>query len=67
MLTIHISEMKLAAITAIYKLEDENELKEILAHLNKLINEPKTGVYNLSKHIEKVNEQYADTLKKLAQ
>ena len=61
-----ITEMKLVAIAEINKLEDENEIIKILEHLNKFKNNPKTQVYNLSTHVEKVNKRYAETLKKLA-
>lgn len=58
-----VAELKLVAIAEISKLEDENDLKEILDHLNKLKTEPKPLVNNLSQHFDKVNAQYYKTLK----
>jgi hypothetical protein len=59
--------MKLAAINEISKLEDENEVKEILEHLAKLSATKDSITLNLSQHYNKVKEQYGNVLKKLAQ
>ena len=63
-----ISEMKLIAINEITKLENENAVKEILDHLekiNKVIDLAKP--LNLFQHYDKIKEQYSTTLQKLAQ
>ncbi len=62
-----VAEMKLAAINEISKLEDENEVKEILEHLAKLSATKDSTALNLSQHYSKVKEQYSNVLKKLAQ
>jgi hypothetical protein len=58
-----IAEMKLAAITEISQLNDEQELKE---HLSRLSLEKKEQELNLFQHYDKVKEQYHDVLAKLA-
>ena len=50
-----ISEMKLIAINEIAKLEDENSVKEILMHLEKISSgEATSKSFNLYKHFELV-------------
>ena len=63
-----ISEMKLIAINEITKLENENEVKEILDHLAKINSgTDSTKSMNLFQHYDKIKEQYSSTLQKLAQ
>lgn len=63
-----ISEMKLVAINEIAKLEDENAVKEILMHLEKISSGESTSKsFNLYKHFEAVKDKYGDVLQKLAQ
>jgi len=60
-------EKKALAFEKLAALQNEEEIEEILALLNKLNVEPKSRVYNLSKHYEAVSNQFNETLKKLAQ
>jgi hypothetical protein len=62
-----VAEMKLAAINEIGKLEDANEVKEILEHLAKISSAKEEKTFNLSQHYNKVKEQYSNVLQKLAQ
>ena len=61
-----IAEMKLKAINEIAKLEDENVIKEILDHLEKVLSGA-SKAFNLSQHYDKVKETYDDVLQKFAQ
>jgi cytochrome c556 len=61
-----VAEMKLVAINEIAKLNNENELKEILEHLAKLsgaIEEP----FDVEAFLKKASEKYDVVLQKLAQ
>ncbi|MGE9310592.1 hypothetical protein ACLOAU_03065 [Niabella sp. CJ426] len=62
-----VSEMQLAAIKEITKLEDEHILREVLEHLAKIASVKDEKPLNLSQHYEKVKEQYGNVLQKLAQ
>jgi hypothetical protein len=62
-----VAEMKLAAITEIGKLTDENAIKEILEHLAKISTVKADKVLNPSQHFDKVKAQYGNVLQKLAQ
>ncbi len=59
--------MQLAAIKEITKLEDEKALKEVLEHLAKISSREDQTELNLSRHYNKVKEQYGNVLQKLAQ
>ena len=60
--------MKLIAINEITKLENENEVKEILDYLAKINTVTySTKSLNLFQHYDKIKEQYSTTLQKLAQ
>jgi len=63
-----IAEMKLVAINEIAKLEDENAIKEILEHLEKISSgDANSKSFNLYQHFDTVKEKYGDVLQKLAQ
>ena len=63
-----IAEMKLLAINEIAKLEDENAIKEILDHIDKLPKfDKEEKKLNLSQHYEAIKSQFGNTLQKLAQ
>ena len=62
-----VAEMKLAAISEIGKLDDEQSVKEILEHLAKLSSGQTDKTYNLSKHFDTVANKYGKVLEKLAQ
>jgi hypothetical protein len=59
-----VAEMKIEAISQIARLTEEESLKEILAHLEKL---NKRDALNLSQHYADIKEKYDDVLKKLAE
>lgn len=61
-----VSEMQLAAIKEITRLEDEGLLKEVLEHLAKISSTQEEKFLSLSKHYDKVKEQYGNVLQKLA-
>ena len=61
-----IAEMKQEVIMELSKIEEESKIQEILLFL-KTISTQKTLPLNLSQHYNKVNKQYANVLKKLAQ
>ena len=61
-----IEEMKQEVIMELLKIEEESKIQEILVFL-KTISIQKTSPLNLSQHYDKVNNQYANVLKKLAQ
>ena len=60
-----VAEMKMKAVNQIINLKDEESVKEILEHLEKL-NATKSEL-NLSQHYNTIKEQYGDVLEKLAQ
>ncbi len=60
-------EKKALAFEKLAALQNEEAIDEILAHLEKLNNETKSRIYNLSKHSESISKSYNETLKKLAQ
>ncbi|MFT4095421.1 MAG: hypothetical protein QM640_17470 [Niabella sp.] len=62
-----VTEMQLAAIKAIAKLEDEKALLEILEYLAKRSSASESEKVNLSQHYEKIKKQYGNVLLKLAQ
>lgn len=62
-----ILEKKVLAFEKLAALQNEEGIDEILAHLEKLNNEAKSRVYNLSKHTQSINQRYDETLKKLAE
>lgn len=62
-----VAEMKVKAFEKLASLNNEAALKEILDHLQKLSDQEKQHVYNLSKHFDSISERYDETLKKLAQ
>ena len=62
-----VAEMKLAAISEISKLDDENAIKEILEHLAKIAFAKENKALNLSQHYDKIVAQYGGVLKRLAQ
>jgi len=64
---MNVAEMKLEAITKIASLSEEKSLKEILDYLNKIQEDQKSKLYNLSSHFDEISKQYDETLKKLAQ
>ncbi len=61
-----VAEMQLAAIKEISRLEDEKMLKEILAYLANASSADTGKILNLSRHYDKVKEQYGAVLQKLA-
>ena len=61
-----IVEMKQEVINELSKIEEESKIQEILVFLKTLSNQEKPPL-NLSQHYDKVNKQYANVLKKLAQ
>ena len=62
-----VLEKKALAFEKLAALQNEEGFDEILAHLEKLNNEAKPRVYNLSKHTESISQRYDETLKKLAE
>jgi hypothetical protein len=61
-----VAEMKLAAIAEISKLNDENAVKEILAHLAKISIEVKHP-FDVEAFFKKASAKYGDVLQKLAE
>lgn len=61
------AEMKLAAIQEISRLNNENDIKEILEHLAKISGSENVRVHNLSQHYDKVRTEYSKVLQRLAQ
>ena len=61
------AEMKVKAFEELSALTEESAIKEILLHLETLNNDKKSKVYNLSNHLESINERYSETLQKLAE
>ena len=61
-----IAEMKQEVINELSKIEEEGKMQAVLVFL-KTISTQKTPSLNLSQHYDKVNKQYANVLKKLAQ
>ena len=59
--------MKVLAFEKLSALNEESAIKEILLHLEELNNNDKGRVYNLSRHLESINDRYSETLKKLAE
>ena len=62
-----VLEKKALAFEKLAALQNEEGIDEILAHLEKLNNEAKARIYNLSKHLDSISQRYNETLKKLAQ
>lgn len=62
-----VAEMKLKAFEELAHLNDEEGVRQVLEHLQKLNEAQKQKVYNLSRHFEDLSNRYDDTLKKLAQ
>ncbi len=62
-----ISEMKVLAFEKLSALNEESAIKEILLHLEYLNNVKKSKVYNLSIHLDSINERYSETLQNLAE
>lgn len=60
-------EKKALAFEKLAGLKNEEEIDEILAHLEKLNTQVKARIYNLSKYSESISKRYDETLKKLAQ
>ena len=61
-----LSEIKLEVINELSKIEEGGKMQEVLVFL-KTISDQKTPYLNLTQHYDKVNNQYANVLKKLAQ
>ncbi len=61
-----VLEKKALAFEKLAALKNEEGIDEILAHLEKLTVEAKSRVYNLSKHVVAISQQYDETLKRLA-
>lgn len=62
-----VLEKKALAFEKLAALKNEEGIDEILEHLEKLNNEAKVHIYNLSKHAESISQRYDETLRKLAQ
>jgi hypothetical protein len=62
-----VAEKKLLAFERLASLQNEAGIYEILTHLEKLNNEVKPRIYNLSKHTEAISQLYDETLNKLVQ
>lgn len=63
-----VAEMKLAAIQSISKLEDEVAVKEILTHLQKLVESEKLNKNEKMQNVfSEAVSQYGTVLKKLAE
>ena len=60
------AEIKQEVLNELSKIEEEDKLKEILVFL-RTISTQKMPSLNLAQHYDKVNKQYANVLKKLAQ
>ena len=61
-----IAEMKQEVINELSKIEEEGKMQEVLVFI-KTISTQKMPSLNLAQHYDKVNKQYANVLKKLAQ
>lgn len=58
-----VLEKKAIAFEKLASIIIEEDIDEILKHLESLVKEP----INLSKHLNSISERYNETLKKLAQ
>ena len=61
-----IAEMKQEVINELSKIEEEGKMQAVLVFI-KTISTQKMPSLNLAQHYDKVNKQYANVLKKLAQ
>lgn len=62
-----VAEMKVKAFEKLAALNDEEALKAILEHLEKLSDAEKQKIYKLSGHFDDLSKRYDETLKKLAE
>jgi len=62
-----VLEKKALAFEKLAALNNEEGIDEILEHLERLNSDAKTRVYNLSKHVVSISQQFDETLKKLAE
>lgn len=60
-----VAEMKLAAISEISKLDDENAVREILEHLARISKDIKQP-FDIDAFFKKASDKYNDVLQKLA-
>ena len=62
-----VLEKKALAFEKLAALNNEEGIDEILEHLERLNSDAKTRVYNLSKLVASISQQFDETLKKLAE